>query len=112
MPTAIKRDGAHAGGALLLTGGLWVLVLALFGFIPFGTKSILITDLSQQFIEYHAALYDATARGGSLLFTWNTGMGMNFIGIFAYHLSSPFTLLMYLFPREKLADAMLAQGVV
>ncbi len=90
-----------------LAAAAWTAALALLGVYPFGDKSILITDLSQQYVEFHAALYDAVKQGDSLLFTWNTGMGMNFLGLFTYYLSSPFTLLLFLFPRALLAEAVL-----
>lgn len=86
---------------------MWTGALALMGFYPFGEKSILITDLSSQYIEYHAALYDMVTQGRSLLYTWDTGMGMNFLGLITYYLSSPFTLLLFLFPRAMLTEAVL-----
>lgn len=86
---------------------IWTAALIMFGIYPFGEKSILITDLGQQYIEYHAALYDAVTGGDSLIYTWNTGLGMNFIGLFAYYLASPFTMLMFLLPRAAITEAVL-----
>ena len=40
--------------AFLLTAAVWTAALCLFGVAPFGSRSILITDLAQQYIEYHA----------------------------------------------------------
>lgn len=86
---------------------IWTAALAVFGFYPFGGKSILITDLNQQYVEFHAALYDMVKSGSSLLFTWDTGLGMNFLGLLAYYLASPFTLLLFCFPRAMLTEAIL-----
>lgn len=93
--------------AFLLSASLWVTAIALFGFYPFGEHSILITDMGQQYTEYHLALYDILHNGGSLLYTWNTGMGMDFLGIYAYYLASPFTFLILLFQRSAIPDALL-----
>lgn len=90
-----------------LTAVIWTAALAVFGFYPFGGKSILITDLNQQYVEFHAALYDMVKSGSSLLFTWDTGLGMNFLGLLAYYLASPFTLLLFCFPRAMLTEAIL-----
>lgn len=90
-----------------LTAVIWTAALAVFGFYPFGGKSILITDLNQQYVEFHAALYDMVNPGSSLLFTWDTGLGMNFLGLLAYYLASPFTLLLFCFPRAMLTEAIL-----
>lgn len=93
--------------AFFLSAGLWVLALALFGFYPFGQYTVLITDMGQQYVEFHTALYDIVHSGGSLFYTWNTGMGMNFVGLSAYYLASPFTLLLLLFPRAAISEALL-----
>ena len=99
-----------AGGCLtafLFSAAAWTAAMALFGFFPFGDKTILITDMGSQYVTYHEALYEMLRGGDSLLFTWNTGMGMNFLGIIAYYLSSPFTVLLLLFPRSLLTEGIL-----
>lgn len=93
--------------AFFITAAVWTAALAVFGMAPFGTKSIMITDMGQQYLEYYTAFYDAVKNGSSLLFTWNTGLGMNFLGIYAYYLASPFTWLIFLFPRAAIANAIL-----
>ncbi len=93
--------------AFLLTAAVWTAALCLFGIAPFGSRSILITDLAQQYIEYHTALYDAVRGGGNLLYTWDGGLGMNFLGLFSYYLASPFTALTLFFPRSLLPEAVL-----
>lgn len=107
----LSCEGWRTAGGMLaafgLTAAIWTAALAVFGFYPFGGKSILITDLNQQYVEFHAALYDMVKSGSSLLFTWDTGMGMNFLGLLAYYLASPFTLLMFCFPRAMLTEAIL-----
>lgn len=107
LPGERRRLWCGALAAFGLTAAVWTAALALFGVYPFGDASILITDLDQQYVEFHAALYDMVRDGDSLLFTWNTGMGMNFLGLFAYYLSSPFTVLLLLFPRAMLTEAVL-----
>lgn len=97
----------HGTGAFLLSGLLWGAVMAVFGFYPFGEKSILITDMGSQYVEYFAAFTRMIREGDSLLFTWDTGMGMNFLGIWAYYLSSPFTPVLLLFPQEMLTEGIL-----
>ena len=39
---------------------------------------------------------------GSFFWSWHAGMGMNFIGIIAYYLASPFNFLLILFPENQL----------
>lgn len=79
------------------------------GIYPFGDKSILISDLNGQYVDYYSALYDILKSGDytELLYSWNMGMGSNFIGLIAYYLSSPFTFLILLFPKENIIDSLL-----
>lgn len=107
MKTGWKITALLALLAFLLTGGLWVAALFLFGFYPFGDKTILATDMASQYMEFYTALYDMIKGGHSMLYTWNTGMGMSFFGLWAYYLSSPFTPLLLLFPREALTEGLL-----
>lgn len=110
MQLKTRERWKTAGGltaAFFLPLYVWGMVLYAFGVYPFGDSSILITDLSSQYVEYHAAIYDMVKSGSSLFFTWDSGLGMNFWGLFAYYLSSPFTLLMFLFPRTMITEAVL-----
>lgn len=77
--------------ALLLT------VLALQGFITSGNKSMLIMDLSGQTLEFYNAL-----KHGDVFFSWSKSLGTNYIGVFAYYVSSPFSLLTLFFSDEAM----------
>ncbi|MCI8496711.1 MAG: YfhO family protein [Clostridiales bacterium] len=93
--------------AFLLPALIMGLVYALFGMYPFGEKSLLITDMGQQYVDYHTAFYDILKNGDSIFYTWNTGGGMNFYGLIAYYLASPFVLLILLFPKWMITEALL-----
>lgn len=84
-----------------------LLVYVLFGMFPFGQKSLLITDMSQIYVDFHSWFYDALKGGDSLLFSWNTGLGMNMVGALTFYLSSPFSFLVLLFERSQIPDALL-----
>ena len=61
-----------AGGCLMafvFSAAAWTAAMALFGFFPFGSKTILITDMGSQYVAYHEALYEMIHEGDSLLFT-------------------------------------------
>ncbi|MEF9990873.1 MAG: YfhO family protein [Romboutsia sp.] len=84
------------------------------GIYPFGEKTILISDLNGQYVDYYSALYDILKSGDytELLYSWNMGMGSNFIGLIAYYLSSPFIFLILLFPKENIVDALLIMTLI
>lgn len=92
--------------SFLLPAAVLLAAYAGFGVFPFGEKSVLVTDMSQQYVDFHSWLYDAVKGGDSLFFSWNTGMGMNLTGIFSFYLASPFSLLVLLFERTQVQDAL------
>jgi len=79
---------------------LFFSVCAAMGFAPFGESSILIFDLSDQFVEFLCAL-----KHGEVFFSWNTALGGSYIGTFTYYVSSPFSLLTLLCPNEHMPIA-------
>lgn len=72
-------------------------VLAYSGFVPFGDKSLLIMDMSGQYVEFYNAL-----KFGDIFFSWSKALGTNYIGVFAYYVSSPFSLLTLFFSDEAM----------
>ncbi|WP_406738379.1 YfhO family protein [Streptomyces sp. NBC_00853] len=78
---------------------------------PYGPRHRNINDLGNQFVPFHAQLWDllhGRAEGG-LLFNWRSGYGMSFLPDLGTYLTSPFAVLVGLFPR---ADIDLAVYVV
>ncbi|MER7468434.1 YfhO family protein [Streptomyces sp. NPDC097981] len=78
---------------------------------PYGHRHRSINDLGNQFVPFHAHLWDllhGRAEGG-LLLNWQSGYGTSFLPDFGTYLSSPFAVLVGLFPR---ADIDLAVYVV
>jgi uncharacterized membrane protein YfhO len=80
---------------------------AVLGVYPFGDNSVLITDMSQQYVDFFSAYRDILTDGGSLLHTWDSGLGMNFVGMFAFYLASPFSFIILLFSKSAITDAVL-----
>ncbi len=78
---------------------LIVAVYAMFGFAPFGDKSLLLMDMWQQYIDFYASLFNEST---SLFFSWDKSMGTGYISLFSYYLSSPFSFIVLLFPKEDI----------
>lgn len=87
-------------------------VLVLIGWIfqgvyPFGNGQILVTDFWHQYYPFanilHGKLQDISS---SLLYTWESGMGSNFLAMMAYYAASPLNLLTILVPEAFLREAM------
>ncbi len=74
---------------------------------PFGNGSVLVLDLNGQYVYYHEALRSALYGEGSFLYSFSRALGGEFMGIFAYYLASPLSLLVALFPRHRILEALL-----
>ncbi|MEU2427997.1 YfhO family protein [Streptomyces sp. NPDC007861] len=71
---------------------------------PFGPRTRSVNDLGNQFVPFHAHLWDllhGRAQGG-LLLNWQSGYGMSFLPDLGTYLGSPFSLLVGVFPREDI----------
>lgn len=95
----------------LLAGALGLLCMALsyvwLGVWPFGNESVMIVDLHHQYGPMLSELREMLRGGGDVLYTFKTGIGANFISLFAYYLASPFNLLLVLFPPSLLTEGVL-----
>ncbi|MEU8889488.1 YfhO family protein [Streptomyces sp. NPDC048442] len=86
---------------------------ALAGSQPFGRMNRNVNDLGTQFVPFHAHLWDVLhgrADGGWLI-NWQSGYGSSFLPDVGTYLSSPFALLVALFPREQIDLAVYVTSV-
>ena len=74
------------------------------GIYPFGDRTFLRTDLYHQYAPFFQELKDKLSSGESLFYTWDIGLGTNFIAIFGYYLASPLNWLLYLCPRTHVIE--------
>lgn len=74
---------------------------------PFGKDSVLVLDLNAQYVYFFEKLRQILRGGGSMLYSFGRAMGGEFMGIFAYYLSSPFSLIVALFPKNMITEAIL-----
>ena len=99
LPTIKQKNIALA--FLLPMAGL--LVLRLISTLAFnGEYSMLYSDCYHQYYPFFVAYRKALLSGDSLLFNWNVGMGMDYLGLIAYYLASPLNLLSVLIPENWL----------
>ena len=68
------------------------------GVVPFGSKMILAHDQWHQYYPFFLDLRTRLQNGQSLLHSWTTGMGTNYLSLFAYYLASPLNLPAFLLP--------------
>lgn len=73
---------------------------------PFGENIYLRSDMYHQYAPFFSSLWDKIRTGGSMQFTWDVGMGSNYVALFGYYLSSPTNWFIALFPKEHIPAVM------
>ncbi|MCX4910175.1 YfhO family protein [Streptomyces sp. NBC_00878] len=97
-----------AQAAALLAAAIAVTVLCAGDVVarsyPFGPRTRSVNDLGNQYVPFHAHLWDLLhGRGdGGLLFNWQSGFGTGFLPDLGTYLTSPFALLVVVFPRDEI----------
>ena len=66
---------------------------------PFGSYSMLYSDMYHQYYPFFVAFRKAILSGDGLMYTWAQGLGMDYLGLIAYYLASPLNLLSILVPE-------------
>ena len=68
---------------------------------PFGNdRTMLYSDCYHQYYPFFVAFRKALLSGDSLLYTWNIGIGMDYLGLISYYLASPLNLVAVLLPES------------
>ncbi|MFF9842999.1 YfhO family protein [Streptomyces sp. NPDC013740] len=111
----IRNRGPRAAGlAALLTVLAVCAGDAVARTFPFGPHRRSVNDLGNQFLPFHAHLWDLLhgRADGGLLLNWQSGWGSGFLPDLGTYLTSPFAPLVALFPRADLAYALYAITVL
>lgn len=107
----IRRDDGLLA-AFFVPVAIMIIIFIQRGIFPFGEESFLRTDMYHQYAPFFSEFQDKIKNGGSLLYSWNVGMGVNFSALFAYYLASPLNWLIILCPKELVIEFMTYSIVV
>lgn len=66
---------------------------------PFGQYSMLYSDMYHQYFPFFKTFRAMLLSGDSLLYNWNIGMGLDYLGLYSYYLASPLNFLSVLVPE-------------
>ena len=79
---------------------------------PFGEECFLRTDMYHQYAPFFSELQEKLRNGGSLLYSWNIGLGVNFTALYAYYLASPLNWFVIFCPKEYIIEFMTVMVVL
>ena len=83
---------------------IMIVIFVQRGIFPFGDECFLRTDLYHQYAPFFSEFKYKLSTGGSLLYSWDVGMGVNFSAIYAYYLASPLNWLIVLCPKKYVIE--------
>lgn len=86
-----------------------VIMLSIFlvkGIYPFGDRSFLYSDMYHQYMPFFSEFLRKIRAGEGLSYSYNVGMGSNFLALYVYYLASPLHWLAFLFPEGLLMEFM------
>lgn len=99
----------YANRYVFLAGCLALICISalylVYSVFPFGDYTVMRMDLYHQYGPLFAELYDRIVNHQSLLYSWTTGGGSSFLGNYLNYLSSPLTVLIFLFDKEDISFA-------
>lgn len=84
-------------------------MLAIFignGIYPFGDQSFMHSDMYHQYVPFLEEFIRKVHAGEPLFYSWNVGMGSNYLALYIYYSASPFNWLMLLLPAQYLIEFM------
>ena len=97
-------DGLTA--AFLVPVLIMLIIFLQRGIFPFGEESFLRTDMYHQYAPFFSEFQYKLTHGGSLFYSWDVGMGVNFAALYAYYLASPLNWLLILCPKGLIIEFM------
>lgn len=89
----------------LLVLVIFAVVFIVKGIFPFGDKSIIWSDMHDQITAFYYHFYDAVRGGSSFFVDFTSGGGINFWGVMVNYITSPVSLILLLFPRGMVENA-------
>ena len=103
-------------GHYYLAFALPILILyvtfACMGMFPFGNKTILTLDMDGQYVYFFEQLRDVYTGEASIFYTFERCLGGEFLGYFTYYLASPISLLVVLYPKSMMTEAIMTMLIL
>ena len=110
VPVLKSRDGLMI--AFFVPVLVMICIFAQRGIFPFGERCFLRTDMYHQYAPFFSEFQHKLRTGGSLLYSWDVGMGVNFAALYAYYLASPLNWLILLCPKKFIIEFMTIMIVI
>lgn len=92
--------------AFLVPAAIMTFAMANSSIHPFGNRQMLVVDLWHQYFPFFRVVREKLLTGGSFLYSWENGLGSNFLSLIAYYAMSPLNWLSIFWSEEGTRDAL------
>ncbi len=92
--------------SFFIPAGIMTFAMAQSGIHPFGNNQILVVDLWHQYYPFFRVVREKLLTGGSFLYSWENGLGSNFLSLISYYAMSPLNWLSIFFDADHVRDAL------
>ncbi len=104
------RDGLIIAFAVPVL--IMIIIFIQRGIFPFGDQTFLRSDMYHQYAPFFSEFQYKLRNGGSLLYSWDIGLGVNFSALYAYYLASPLNWLIIFWPKDYVIEFMTLMIVI
>lgn len=99
-----RRKRRYLALSFAVPFGVMLLCFVLGGLWPFGDRQVLAHGMWHQYYPFFVSFREKLRSGGSLQYLREAGMGIGYLPLYAYYLSSPLYLLSVLVPASLLRE--------
>lgn len=92
--------------SFLIPFSILLYAFGVHGIHPFGDRQILVVDLWHQYYPFFRVVREKLMTGGSFLYSWENGLGTNFLSLISYYAASPLNWLSVFFGDGYVRDAL------
>ena len=92
--------------SFLIPFSILLYAFGVYGVHPFGNRQILVVDLWHQYYPFFRVVREKLVSGGSFLYSWENGLGTNFMSLISYYAASPLNWIAVFFGKGGERDAL------
>ncbi len=92
--------------AFALPVAIMLVLFVIRGIYPFGDRSFLFSDMYHQYMPFFSEFMRKVKAGEGLSWSYNVGIGSNFLALYVYYLASPLHWFAFLVPESHLMEFM------
>lgn len=97
-----KENLRNMAIVFLCIAGLYIIIQAVSGLYPFGSKSNLLWDQDVQYVDYFAYYKDVLLGKAHLGYSFSKSMGGSLMALFGYYLGCPLNVFVVFFSKAQI----------